>query len=167
MPTRMRRLLLSILLAAAVGLYLFGAKGPLQPGESAVDAGKAGLKRSENAVGGKAAPAAPMILEIRQRPPAPSPGDAFETRDWRSAPPPMPVRPAPPSAPPLPFAYLGKKFEDGAWLVFLGSGERVYVLREQDRIDGVYRVDAIRPPEMSITYLPLKQAQTFSIGEAP
>jgi hypothetical protein len=34
-------------------------------------------------------------------------------------------------APPLPFAYLGKKLEGGQWEVYLGRGEEVlFIVRE-------------------------------------
>jgi hypothetical protein len=33
-------------------------------------------------------------------------------------------------------------------------------------IDGSYRVDAIKPPTMTLVYLPLKLVQTMDIGSA-
>jgi hypothetical protein len=107
----------------------------------------------------------PMIQEIR-RTAFGRGGDAFEIRNW-TPPPASPVEPAVPTAPPVPFIFLGKKYEDDAWLVFLGLQDRVYIVREKDSIDGIYRVDAIRPPDITLTYLPLQQVQTLSIGEAP
>lgn len=89
----------------------------------------------------------------------------FASRDWT---PPTPhgraaAKPLP-SAPPLPFVYLGKKIEDDVWEVYLGRGEQSLIVREQSVIDGTWRVDAIKPPTMTITYLPLKQAQPLIIG---
>lgn len=105
----------------------------------------------------------PVIQEIR-RAAFETEGDAFAVRSW--APPPPPAAAAP-TAPPLPFTFLGKQYEDEAWVVFLGWQDRVYIVREGDAIDGQYRVDAIRPPTLTLTYLPLPQVQTLSIGEAP
>jgi len=89
----------------------------------------------------------------------------FAGRDWT---PPAPLGRAaakpPPSIPPLPFVYLGKKIEDDSWEVYLGRGEQSLIVREQSVIDGTWRVDAIKPPTMTITYLPLKQAQPLIIG---
>ncbi len=68
--------------------------------------------------------------------------------------------------PPLPFTYLGKKFEDGAWEVYLARGERTIIARPQTVIEGGYRVDAIAPPNLSLTYLPLNKAQRLHIGGA-
>lgn len=92
--------------------------------------------------------------------------DVFGRQDW-NPPPPPPARlppPPPPSAPPLPFTYLGKAVADGAWQVYLTRGDRAYVVREKDVVDGVYRVDAIAPPLVTFTYLPLNQVQQLNIG---
>lgn len=90
----------------------------------------------------------------------------FVSQSWTPPPPPPPPpAPAPPpSAPPLPFTYLGKKIEDGKWEVYLARGEQTYVVREQSIIEGIYQVQAIAPPELSLTYLPLQQRQTMTIG---
>jgi len=67
-------------------------------------------------------------------------------------------------APPLPFAYIGKAAADGAWEVYLSRADKVYVVRLKTVIDGTYRVDAIAPPMMTLTYLPLNQVQQLNIG---
>lgn len=98
-------------------------------------------------------------------------GDLFGRRDWTPAPPPQqavqeaaPPPPPPPSAPPLPFTYLGKAAADGSWEVFLARGDKTYVVRDKAVIDGTYRVDAIAPPNLTLTYLPLNQVQQLNIG---
>jgi len=92
--------------------------------------------------------------------------DPFGRHDW--TPPPPPPAPAapppPPSAPPLPFTFIGKSLADGAWEVYLTRGERTYVVHDKETIDGTYHVDAIAPPVMTLTYLPLKQIQQLNIG---
>jgi hypothetical protein len=51
------------------------------------------------------------------------------------------------------------------WEVFLArGGDRTYVVRNQTVIEGVYRVDAIAPPTLKLTYLPLNQVQQLNIG---
>lgn len=67
-------------------------------------------------------------------------------------------------APPLPFTVLGKAVGDGSWEVFLAHGEQTYIVRLHSVIDGQYRIDAIAPPTMTMTYLPLKQVQQINIG---
>jgi hypothetical protein len=95
-------------------------------------------------------------------------GAPFGRQDW-TPPPPQPVvqaapPPPPPSAPPLPFTFIGKAVGDGAWEVYLARGERTYVARVNEVIDGTYRVDAIAPPILKLTYLPLNQVQQLNIG---
>jgi hypothetical protein len=87
----------------------------------------------------------------------------FARQDW-SPPPAPPPPPPPPTAPPLPFTYIGKSLRDGAYEVYLAQGERSHSLREAAVIDGIYRVDAIRPPVLTLTYLPLNQVQQLNIG---
>lgn len=96
-------------------------------------------------------------------------GGPFGSRDWTPVPPPPapappPPPPPPPSAPPLPFTFIGKAVAAGGWEVYLTRGERTYVVRDKDTIDGAYRVDAIAPPVMTLTYLPLNQVQRLNIG---
>jgi hypothetical protein len=93
----------------------------------------------------------------------------FGRQDWTPPPPPPPKPapappPPPPSAPPLPFTFIGKSVADGAWEVYLARGDRTYVVRDKTVIDGTYRVDAIAPPVLTLTYLPLNQVQQLNIG---
>ncbi|WP_306391108.1 hypothetical protein [Telluria beijingensis] len=92
----------------------------------------------------------------------------FARHDWTPPPPPPSNEPLPPppppSAPPLPFTYLGKSLQDGVWEIYLARGERTYLVRDGATIDGTYRVDAIRPPVLNLTYLPLEQPQQLNIG---
>jgi hypothetical protein len=90
----------------------------------------------------------------------------FARQDW--TPPPPPPQPAPPppppSAPPLPFTFIGKSLDEGAWEIYLARGDRTYVVRDKTVIDGTWRVDAIAPPILTLTYLPLNQVQQLNIG---
>lgn len=75
------------------------------------------------------------------------------------------VAPPAPTAPPLPFVYMGKILNDGNRAVFLTRNDKPYIARAGDVLDGTYRVDAIQPPTLELTYLPLSQKQTLDIGE--
>ena len=92
----------------------------------------------------------------------------FGRQDWTPPPPPPPpaaaAPPPPPSAPPLPFTFIGKSLQDGSWEIYLARGDRTHSVRENTVIDGTYRVDAIRPPILTLTYLPLNQVQQLNIG---
>jgi hypothetical protein len=157
-----------VLLAGVVGLIAFERDKP-QVG-AIVDVAPrhaSGQSGSDAAAGSpRARSEAPMILAIRPRTLSGKVDDAFPVRDWR--PPRSPAaRPGPPPkavAPRLPFTVLGKKLEDGAWHVFLGRDERILVVKTLDTIDNAYRVDEIRPPVMTLTYLPLQQQQLVAIG---
>lgn len=72
--------------------------------------------------------------------------------------------PPPPMAPPLPYVYMGKAVEQGRVSVFLTRNDKPYVARQGDVLDGQYRIDAINPPIMELTYLPLAQKQMLNIG---
>jgi hypothetical protein len=91
----------------------------------------------------------------------------FMDHNWNPPPPPPSqsnAPPPPPMAPPMPFAFIGKAAADGAWEVYLSRGDKTYTVRNNTVIDGVYRVDRIAPPLMTLTYLPLKQQQQMNIG---
>ncbi|WP_044564678.1 hypothetical protein [Azospirillum sp. B4] len=66
--------------------------------------------------------------------------------------------------PGLPFTYLGKKYENAAWEVYLAIGDQTYFVREGTVIDQKYAVNQIRPPVLTMTYLPTRQQQTMTIG---
>ena len=96
--------------------------------------------------------------------------DPFNARSWealaaeeprRNAPPPPP----PPRAPPLPFRFMGKLIDGDGVAVFLTTGERNWVVRAGDTIDGTYRVQAIGEQKMTLTYLALQIPQELAIGE--
>jgi hypothetical protein len=115
--------------------------------------------------------AAPAILELRARSEligsSGVPAALFDSHSWTSPPPPVEVKAEPPPkpvAPPLPFIYLGRKLENEKWEVYLARGSETYVVREKSEIDGTYRAESITPSTLTITYLPLKEVQTLTIG---
>jgi hypothetical protein len=92
----------------------------------------------------------------------------FASQSWVPPPPPpaKPVAPPPPTAPALPFTFIGKKLEDAAWEVYLSKDDHTFIVREHSVIDTNYRVESIKPPTLTLTYLPLNQMQTLTIGGA-
>ncbi|MGD7313799.1 hypothetical protein ACQCSJ_21580, partial [Ralstonia pseudosolanacearum] len=76
-----------------------------------------------------------------------------------------PQEPAPPpSAPALPFVYLGMLNPEAAKpQVFISSGDRLLIVSPGDVIDGVYRFESIAATEARFTYLPLNQRQVMSV----
>jgi hypothetical protein len=74
--------------------------------------------------------------------------------------------PAKPSAPPLPFTYLGKVIEDGKLSVFLARGEQSYSIASAQKLDAEYRIDKVSESAVTFTYLPLNTKQTLDIPAA-
>ena len=169
-----RHVALGAALALAAGLVVFGDNTPedavAEPVERAPAAPRARIAAKEGA--------APAILRLLPRESLIGGDDrfgqdgeanpVFARQDWTPPPPPAPpaeaTQPPPPSAPPLPFTYIGKSLQEGRWEIYLARGERTYLVQEAAVIDGAYRVDAIRPPMLTLTYLPLNQVQQLNIG---
>ena len=78
-----------------------------------------------------------------------------------------PVAVAAPTAPALPFQFVGRLGERDDLQVFLQNGEKLYVVRQGDVIDATYRLDRVSANELDLVYLPLHQSQTLSVGSAP
>ncbi|PKO25951.1 MAG: hypothetical protein CVU35_01505 [Betaproteobacteria bacterium HGW-Betaproteobacteria-8] len=66
--------------------------------------------------------------------------------------------------PPLPFVYVGKLEDQGRYIVFLTSGNKNYSVVVGDVIDQ-WQVKSVRPPQMILSYLPLKSDVPLIIGE--
>ena len=134
------------------------------PARAAVQAGATPKPKVAN----PAPVAAEAVLALADRLPAPKPdperpgAQAFGARSWTPVPP--PPAPVVPRAPALPFAFLGKQLQGGAWQVFLALGEDTRLARMATVIDGQYRVESIVPPQIVFTYLPLNERQTLDIG---
>lgn len=97
-------------------------------------------------------------------------GNAFRGTSWYvPPPPPPPPPPAPPpvpSAPPLPFTYLGRYEEAPARLAILIKGERMYTVAAGDVIENTYRVERVASGVVELTYLPLNIKQMLVAGGA-
>lgn len=78
-----------------------------------------------------------------------------------------PVVVAAPTAPALPFQFVGRLGDRDDLQVFLQSGEKLYVVRQGDVIEDTYRLDRVSANELDLVYLPLHQSQTLSVGSAP
>lgn len=88
---------------------------------------------------------------------------AAKPKPGGAAPPAQTVAP-PPTAPPLPFTYMGKLMSGGDLAVFLVQGERNLIVHEGDTIDSLYRVERIAEGDITLLFLPLNQRQTLVIG---
>lgn len=113
----------------------------------------------------------PRALEVEAE-------DAFGMKSWAPPPPPpppppkavaVPKGPPPPppkpTAPPLPFKYLGRIEENGVATLFLGAGDRTYVVRPGESLDGSYRLDSFQGNVLTFTYLPLNFQQALPVPQ--
>lgn len=112
-------------------------------------------------------------LESAVRPKAGEVVDLFKSRTWYIPPPPVeepkgpPPPPPVPTAPPLPFAFMGQVIEDQQVQVVLTRSNRVVTVREGEMIDRNYRLESFHDGILTFVYLPLDIKQTLVIGEAP
>jgi len=94
-------------------------------------------------------------------------GQPFDPRSW--APPPrqasaVAVAPPKPVAPPVPYRVAGQVMHDGMNQVVLARDDRVFTVREGETLDNLYRIEAIRPDAVTITYLPLAERQQIPVS---
>ncbi len=163
-----RRLwLLLLVLSAVTGLTVFDAPRPFHIAVASSRNTHVSRFDRSPAIGNDANSQTLLALRPRKLDESP-PQNAFVVKDWAPPPPPPPAPPPPPppQAPPLPFQFLGQQSAGVQWVVFLGNHDHIYVVRVGDVIEGRYQIDAITPPSMTFTYLPLQQQQTLSIGPA-
>ncbi|BBI99695.1 hypothetical protein FGKAn22_13880 [Ferrigenium kumadai] len=94
----------------------------------------------------------------------------FSVTSWYVPPPPPPAQPPPPppkpTAPPLPFSYLGRYQESQSQIIMLVKGDRVYTVSAGEVIENTYRVEGVVDGRVELTYLPLNIRQTIETGEA-
>ena len=104
-------------------------------------------------------------------------GALFATHSWYVPPPPPPpspqssmattesLTPPLPTAPPLPFVYMGTYKPDGAPPVFfLTRGDRVYDVHVGDTLDNIYSIDGFNGSQLLLTYKPLNIQQQLAAG---
>ncbi|WP_408597672.1 hypothetical protein [Limnohabitans sp.] len=88
----------------------------------------------------------------------------FHAQTWNPPPPKVVKKEEPPKPPPWPYTYLGQQLSGGVWWVYLTLGEETRAIKKDQVLDGKYRIDKIDPPQLSVTYLPLNEVQTVTIG---
>ncbi|MFJ4445422.1 hypothetical protein ACIPZ8_25480 [Pseudomonas sp. NPDC089422] len=126
---------------------------------------------------GLASPAEPVGAGLPAKGPEQASKDLFPAQQWTrpqtlatvteqpvAA---VPVVAAAPTAPALPFQFVGRMGDRDDLQIFLQSGEKLYVVRKGDVIDSTYRLDRVSANELDLVYLPLHQSQTLSVGSAP
>jgi hypothetical protein len=68
-----------------------------------------------------------------------------------------------PTAPPLPFTYVGRMIDGDKTAIFLARGDESLSVVAGQTIAGEYRVDRVTETEVQFTYLPLKTKQSLPL----
>jgi hypothetical protein len=160
------RHLLALVAAATVALALWGSDDAAE-----LDGDPSGLARTAAIPGTNAAAAGAARHSIafpeRTEAATAEPG-LFTAHSWFvPPPPPPPVKAAPPTeptAPPLPFSFLGSYTPDGGPTVYyLVKGDRILDVHLGDTLDNTYTVDAMQDNQLLLTYTPLQQKQALNL----
>ena len=78
-----------------------------------------------------------------------------------------PVRPPePPSAPPLPFRYLGRMVKGDQVLVYLLKNNDMFAVEAGTTLERDYRIESVSATEVAFVYLPLGAKQILSVAAA-
>lgn len=79
------------------------------------------------------------------------------------------VRTAPtlamPTAPPLPFTFIGSIERGGRRTVMLMEGDQLHLVGARERIGEHYRVERVTPTQIEFTYLPMQERQVLDTGQ--
>jgi hypothetical protein len=101
-------------------------------------------------------------------------GALFAVHSWYVAPPPPPPAPvvvtAPPkpTAPPLPYQFMGSYTPpDGPQVLFLTRGDVVLDAHVGDTLENTYSVDKFEGGQLYLTYKPLNIQQQLNAGGSP
>jgi hypothetical protein len=71
-----------------------------------------------------------------------------------------------PAAPSMPYRVAGKVVAEGKPEIVLAKGDAVVSVREGDKLDDGYRVEAIRPDHVTLLYVPLGIREKLPIGSS-
>jgi len=70
-----------------------------------------------------------------------------------------------PTMPAVPFQYAGRLIEGSVTTIFLLDGQQNLMVRAGDIIRSDWKVEAIGPQQIHLTYMPLQTAVTLGTGE--
>ena len=105
------------------------------------------------------------IAKLKARADEGAKADAFAPRNFSPIVPAaeaQPQAPGKPTAPPLPFKYLGRMSDGEKLEIYLEQGQEFIVTEAGQRI-GDYRVDKVTEDQIVFTYLPLKTRQRLDL----
>ena len=163
---RQRWLVLGTVLLGTVAAAFFVEDDAVAPVESQRPARRDARARPQASVSLAQAPAsAEPALASTVVEEAPASIDPFRSTSWYVAPPPPP--PPKPSAPPLPFQFLGQLIEEDGTRVFVSHQGQHLIIKAGDLIAGTYAVEEVAAGKVVFLYLPLKERQVLATGASP
>ena len=146
---------LGVALAAAGGLAVFGNDDTLTSAAASAPRLTADTVLKE-----------PIdMTKITRDAPAADGIDLFASKSWYMPPAPIAVAPAKPTAPPLPFAYLGQMEDKQGRKVFLVRDDQLIIAKPGEQLDKKYQLETVSAERLTFMYLPLGERQTLAIGE--
>ncbi|MBV8910325.1 MAG: hypothetical protein JOZ89_06160, partial [Gammaproteobacteria bacterium] len=161
--------------ALVAGYVMFGPKDsdPIEPARAA-----AGAAHAHAAVAGPGGatplPLARTLERLAHRVVDGNGAAAlFATHSWYVPPPPPPppppspasLLPPAPTAPPLPYQYIGSYTREGQKpVLFLSKGDRVFDVHVGDTLEDTYSVDGFNKSQILLTYKPLNIQQQLLVG---
>jgi hypothetical protein len=162
--------------ALVVGYVVFGPKDA-EPVE-ATRTGGAGARAHLSATGPGPTVSVPLAHTLEQLAhrvvEGSGAGTLFAAHSWYVAPPPppppppvqsAPVEPPRPTAPPLPYQYIGSYTPEGQKpVLFLSKGDRVFDVHVGDTLEDTYTVDGFNKSQILLTYKPLNIQQQLIVG---
>ena len=170
-----RKAILLILVALVLTIVAVYYTAPRQPTAQSAQAGLQAARvraqaKAKALARSKAAVVAPKTLITAGRVvPSTQAADLFAPHSWYVAPPPPAAAaeeaPAAPTAPPLPYTYVGSYAPAGERATyFLARGDRVVDAHVGDKLDGSLLFEKIEGGQLVFNYLPLNIRQTLPTG---
>ena len=163
---RMRRILLSVALLVTVVASVWPRAQETSVGEVVVPAAQRESPPAEQASPTPAPSNLPSLGSRKeQRQTAPEVRDLFGSKSWNPPPPPpqakrAPAVPAPPPAPPpFPYAVVGSIVDTNGVMVMFTNQQQNLIVRIGEVFASNYRVDAVDPESVTLTYIPLGMTQ--------
>lgn len=166
--TRRRFILGGALLATVVAsVWPRGEEGPAPEVVAPVTQRGAAPPREQALTGHSAQPTElPTLGERLERAQATAKvQDLFGPTTWNPppAPVPLPQKPPPPTAPAFGYAVAGLVHDANGPMIVLNRQNQHFVLRVGDMLEQTYRIEAIGPQSVTVTYLPLRLTQVVPI----
>lgn len=117
-----------------------------------------GSAKGESKTRGLALPERPALSEARS--------ELFGSQSWQPPPPKIIAAPVAPTAPPLPYRFAGKLLQEGRLQVFLSRGDVAIPIKQDEILDGTYRVESIAEDKITLVYLPLGHKESISVSSS-